>query len=383
MNYEQKYLKYKNKYLDLKQNYLGGSEKNSFIELLKEYNPKEYEDLFVIKEKDKNNNNMYYKSLSTGIMHLSVPPDTAELSNVQALPKPGEIVTDLKHIPISSIKKNNKVSVDHNDLIKINIKSDILKYISLENSIQEKKNVEPTNLRGGSKGKKSWKWICDNFERKLNSSQGLSIKISSMCDNWNDETRTRASMYAGIIFWHKNESGSIRSPNIYSIYVLIQNTTAWSGDNFRRQGEGKVHDYLYEQVTGDSLNTTDASNAACSSGFSFIWSDVANAWVIKFSSRWLNSKGTWTEIKSCNSNDSKMCNVGEAVIIIGAVNYWMNNGPGSYCDINYIPNEWNENPILQDDYYWITNYDYPTGITDNTNPYDPSSWFHQSMFNII
>jgi hypothetical protein len=368
MNYEQKYLKYKNKYLDLKQKHLGGSEK-SFIELLERDNPEEYEDLFVIKEKDKNNNNMHYKSLSTG------------LSNMQALPKLDEISTDLKYIPISSIKKNNKVSVDHNDLKK----SDILKDIK-----SEKKNVEPTNLinnehnnlSGGSKGKKSWKWICNNFERKLNSSQGLSIKISSMSSDWNDGTR--ASKYAGIIFWHKHERGYISYPNIYSIYVLIQDTTSWSGDNFRRQGEGKVHDYLYEQVTGESFGSTNEYDAACCSGFSYTWSDEVNKWVIKFSSRWLNSNGTWTEIKSCNSNESKMCNVGEAVIIIGAVNYWVNNGPGSYSDLNYIPNEWKENPILQDDYYWITNCDYyHTGNTDNTDPYDPSYWFHGSMFNII
>jgi hypothetical protein len=184
--------------------------------------------------------------------------------------------------------------------------------------------------------------------------------------------------YGGIIFWHNNESShisTIHGKDTYTIYVLIQNTQEWEEEHFRDQGQGRVHDYLYEQVMGVSMNDTGAQNAACSSGFSIFY-DQDYGWCVKFSSLWLNSNTRWDGIKSCGSNNSKMTNQGEAIIIIGAVMQWITIKPGSYVKIDYIPDQWTYNDPLVDDLHWILD-------SCGTDTNDINTWYTPQYWNCI
>jgi hypothetical protein len=325
-----------------KSTYIGGTSNKGFIDLLKKYNLEEYEDLFVIKDKDRANHrdgkhlqkNTVGNNSSPKDNTLQIQPQNTVVSN-NSSPKDKTLQTQ----PQNTVVSNN---------------SQIIK-------------------TGGSKGANSWNWICNNFERKARESS-LNIKISSMSsafDNYNYD-----AVYGGIIFWHNIERGHLNTINghgLYAIYVLIQNTEEWPAENFGVPGIGRVHDHLYKQVMGVSMKQTDRGNAACSSGFS-IFHNNNEGWCIRFSSIFLNSDTEWSATISCGSNDSKMTNLGEAIIIIGAVMQWITDGPGSDAiEISYIPEHWKYNNRLVNDFYWQLN-SCGTDTNNRATWYNPELW---------
>ena len=301
MDHLSKSLQYKEQYINIKKTMYNNhqnnqldykssvSEEGGFIKLLKEKYPEEYEELFVIKHYDKIfSPKQYYKIFS---------------------PKQYE--------KLSVIKKHNSNSIV-----------------------------------GGGKNIESWNQIINNFENKLATNRGLSVKISSMSSSWHE--RTELSRYGGIIFWHKNLSGAINpSKSIYSIYVLIQDTNNWTADNFNDQGRGRVHDYLYEQVVDKSIHTSIPSEFACASGFSMMFDVTIQRWVIKFSSIWLNSNSVFNGIIACGNNNSKMVNEGEAYMIIEAVKAWLYHGPGAVLKVSTIYEQWRSTAQLVDNLFYM------------------------------
>ena len=351
----EKYLKYKKKYLNLKKKltYGGSITKIMFMDLLKEKAPEEYEELFILKK-----GNRRRISKENMKLRLQIIRDNKNLSNKSFM---------------NLLKENDPE--EYKDLFIIKQKDRIKNSYSKQRNNIYSSDISHTTQNGGAKGYISWQWICNNFERKIRES-GLSIKISNMSDTFTDDT---SATYGGIIFWHNKERGYISSVGgheIHSIYVLIQNTKFWGAEHFREQGQGRVHDYLYEQVMGVSLHDTGERNAACSSGFSIVYDDDNEGWCIKFSSLWLNSNLTWKGIKSCGTNNSKMTNRGEACIIIGAVCQWMMWGEGSLFDLSYIPDAWRFTTVLQNDTYWeIKSYVPNMPVPENKYTwYDPGSW---------
>jgi len=329
-----------------KSTYIGGTSNKGFMDLLKKYNLEEYEDLFVIKDKDRDNHrdgkhlqkNTVGNNSSPKVIYntLQIQPQNTVVSN-NSSPKNNTLQTQ----PQNTVVSNN---------------SQIIK-------------------TGGSKGANSWNWICNNFERKARESS-LNIKISSMSSAFmNDYNAT----YGGIIFWHNQERSHLNTINgqgLYAIYVLIQNTQEWPAEHFGVPGIGRVHDHLYKQVMGVSMKQTDRGNAACSSGFS-IFHDNNEGWCIRFSSIFLNSNTQWSATISCGSNNSKMTNLREAIIIIGAVMQWITDGPGSDAiEISYIPDQWRYNNRLVNDYYWPLN----SCGTDTNNR---ATWYNPELWNCI
>jgi hypothetical protein len=348
----EKYLKYKKKYLNLKKNgsiYSGGDPYtyNSFGS--KEHNfigTEEYNDLFIISDKAREEHKLGKHSQEK------------------------IIIKENKTNFIDLLKKYNPE--EYEDLFII---TDEAREQQKNGNFIQENNVNNNNNNniiqsGSGKGSTSWNWIYYNFKRQLESNN-LTIKISSLSspfDNDNIDAR-----YGGVIFWHNQENNHISTidgHSVRSIYVLIQNTREWTGDRFRRQGGGMVHDYLYQQVVGNSLEETRAVNAACSSGFS-IFHDHEDGWCIRFSSRWLNSNLTWGNIMSCGANVSKMTSQGEAIIIIGAIAQWIGKGPGNYHKLESVQKGWKNSKPLIDDLYWIIN-----NSEAIPNPNDDTTWYN-------
>ena len=227
------------------------------------------------------------------------------------------------------------------------------------------------------------------MKKKLNTSMSyggssLRITISEESDKLVEDASTR---YGGVIFWHKNTHGYISetdqrnigvspgAPPVYSIYVLIQDTNKWVASNFSAAGAGFVHGWLYEQVTGMSVDDEPHGATSCASGFSLQWDDAAaggsGRWMIKFSSQWLNqSGGSWNSTKGCGSDLSKMTTKGEAYIIIGAIvlllntqaNYPFTSPPTTRL---FLPSG-----TISSDPEKITNWDIPDQWEDNNVLWD-------------
>ena len=367
MDYYNKYLKYKNKYLELKSKYLKNNniEKGGFIKLLKEKNPEEYKKLFVIKNRKVNNKLFVIKNKK---VNNKLGPKTK--SNIIL----NKLIKEKRKKQIK-YKNNKQIKDNNNKQIKDKNNKQIKDKNNKQNIYQDKQNKQNISsqlngiMSGGAKAEDSWAFIIGNFYRKVRSG-GLSIKISNMSNIW-DEDDTDAK-YAGIIFWHKNGHGEINPRrNIHSVYVIIQNTMEWSGEHFKNQGQGQVHDYLYEQVLDIGLE--EDRNKACSSGFSLVYDHELGNWIIKFSSWWLNSDKSF-DIRQCNNTASKMTNKGEGTIIVGAINQWMRFGiDRNVFTISYIPEEWENDEELEDDYYWCRGL--PNGGEyDYDNPYTPERW---------
>ena len=361
-----------------KSTYIGGTSDKGFMDQLKKEDEEEYEDLFVIKDKDKDNH-------TNGIVSQENKTPYTRLQNTRVFrekssPKDKTPDTQLLNTVFRE-KSSQENKTPYTRLQNTRVFSSNSSPKDKTPDTPQQNTVFSSNLQmiqnGGSKEKETWNWICDNFERKVTSQYSmLNIKISTMSSEFiPDDTY---ATYGGIIFWHNQESGYIRNignQELHAIYVLIQNTQEWPAEHFRAQGQGQVHDYLYEQVMGISMNDTNPPDAACSSGFS-IFHDQDKGWCIKFSSLWLNSNTRWNAIKSCGSNESKMTNQGEAIIIIGAVMQWMQSvtyGVGSYCKINYIPDQWKYNEKILEDFYWPMNSG-TTSIDDPNTWYNPDNW---------
>ena len=209
------------------------------------------------------------------------------------------------------------------------------------------------------KSKKSWITIKEVL------GSGVKVKISRLCDNWED--RDRNSRYGGVIFWHKNKNRNLFPANdLWSVYIIIQDTYKWDSKNFKAAGQGMVHDYLFEQIMNESF---DKSNV-CASGFSISqegepWEvfnsardqrELQTRFKVKYSSVWLNKSGNH-EPAHCTNNDSHIAGKAEQAIIDDAIELWMDDGPGtvSSWDLTYSSVMYENNNIYGDDTYVLFN----------------------------
>eukprot|EP01036_Dinobryon_divergens_P025744 gene25744-34321_t len=156
-----------------------------------------------------------------------------------------------------------------------------------------------------------------DFESKVLSRLGgkFTCKVSFFSDEFNPNAR-----YAGIIIYHMKDAlawKNAKGHNSRGCYVLIQNTDKWpAGSVHDRAGQGRVHDYLYQYITGEE----HTSRSACCGGFAVDKGET------KYSSVWLNM----TTNSSCSypwesDGDKNLC-AKERQIVDKAVNEWKKRG---------------------------------------------------------
>lgn len=332
MNFYKKYLKYKKKYIELSKKQNGGVDNvGAFIEKLRNENFAEYEELFGFNDKEKEKLNFLKETEESFKLTQYMIDNSHEMNSEEVIKKYSD----------EQLKKK-KMAENDDQLIQDAENDNKLK------KIEENDNKSASAFVGGGKGKQTWNLNIANFQRKIATSVGLRLKISSLSSDWNDSDDN--SRYGGIIFWHNKSSGIINlEKRIYSIYFLIQDTNKWGAEHFRAQGQGVVHDYLYEQVVNKSMFGQGA-NTVCSSGFSLSYAADIKQWVIKFSSIYLNSNSVINNLENCGNNGSKMTTVGEGVFIINGIKQWMTEGPRSFLKINNLPDISTNNNTLADDF---------------------------------
>ena len=250
----------------------------------------------------------------------------------------------------------------------------------------DKNKNKKQNKSGGGKICEDWNGIY-NF---LKSGKNKKCNFHPKCDDFIDNSNIK---YAGAIFWHWKKGKNLGSLYNYaeSVTVIIQNTSLWEYEDFRRAGNGMVHDKLYRDVIGDSLekHRNHDNNAVCCSGFS-IFCDKSRrynyrrnlfTWKIKFNSIWLNGMNIPNQM--CSSDNDKQTNRGETAIIIGAVNAWWNhsynNSKGNSIQC-YFENFRPVSKYYKDcgsslnyyDYTWIIN---KSENNDIENRWIPEYWY--------
>jgi hypothetical protein len=195
-------------------------------------------------------------------------------------------------------------------------------------------------MKGAGKTKHSWSTVTNKFDQ-LKWKGRLSIQISDKCDLWEGADRIDAK-YGGVVLWNYNE---------IAITVLIQNTNYWKGENFREQGQGRVHNNLYTLVTGIPFDSGDVQ--VCSTGFAIMYDEVQSRWCIKLSSWWLNSNvHQRVHSHACDNDESRMANEGEAAVISDVVYWWIRNGPSATVFFEKVKSSWYSSRPISDDVTW-------------------------------
>ena len=382
MDFHQKYLKYKNKYIGLSNKYGGGNEDDRQLFMLHE----DDRELFMLNEDEKNflNNNFNeFKELNRNLdneLNERLNNNKKKFLRINdeeyKNKKNFEELEELKELNRRLDKEfNEELNNKKEQLLRIinekheNLKNRMKqKFLEENNTIYNdikqrrsiilsdhiiKNSIEVGEQDGGGKGKRTWARIIADLDLRI-WYDALGFKISSLSSSWGD--RNPESRYAGIIFWHKNDSHMInQAKNIRSIYFLIQDTQKWEGDSFRDQGGGRVHNHLYNLVTDTDLFDTDGESQACSSGFSLYYDMDEHKYVIKFSSVYLNSNQNprTNNIPYCHNNGSKATNFGEFFFILKGIQLWMEGGPGHVIKIEYLnelPGDYNNNRNLVDNF---------------------------------
>ena len=195
-------------------------------------------------------------------------------------------------------------------------------------------------MKGAGKTKHSWSTVTNKFDQ-LKWQGRLSIQISDKCDLWEGADRIDAK-YGGVVLWNYNE---------IAITVLIQNTNYWKGENFREQGQGRVHNNLYTLVTGIPFDSSDVQ--VCSTGFAIMYDEVHSRWCIRLSSWWLNSNvHQRVHSHACDNDESRMANEGEAAVISDVVYWWIRNGPSATVVFEKVKSSWYSSRPISDDVTW-------------------------------
>lgn len=103
-----------------------------------------------------------------------------------------------------------------------------------------------------------------------------------------------------------------------SFYVLIQDTATWGEREQREAGQGRVHDYIFESLLGETFTR----RTTCCGGFSI------QHGVVKTSSIWLNGVDAKNERtgRPWISDGSKYLSPGERVLVKHAVEMWARYG---------------------------------------------------------
>lgn len=164
-----------------------------------------------------------------------------------------------------------------------------------------------------------------------------SIKLSYFCDDYDPKKN-----YAGIILY--NHRGSFKwkhrrgSPadgcNCRFLYVYMKSTDDWSGEDFQRAGEGKVHDKMFKEMFGVSFR----SHRSCCGGFAVMKGKR------KYSSIWLNDQSSKKTKLKWESDGNKNLSYEEKMIVDLAIDTWVEQGKDN---ITQLP-KWMHEKLLRD-----------------------------------
>jgi len=153
------------------------------------------------------------------------------------------------------------------------------------------------------------------------------LKVSSLCDAYNP-----SGNYAGLIVYHhggkfkwKNTKGVAKGYNCRSFYILIQCTDEWKASDFRRAGQGYVHDKVYTDVFGCSFQ----KGQTCCGGFAVMRG------VTKCSSSWLNDQSSCKTSRSWKSDGNKDLSYGERTLVELGIEAWKRHGSDQVASIPF------------------------------------------------
>jgi hypothetical protein len=169
-------------------------------------------------------------------------------------------------------------------------------------------------------GKKNFSKIYSDACDNLGLTEGT-IKLSNFCSEYEE-----GSNYAGIIFYHHkgkykwtNTKGVARGYRCQSFYVLIQCTDLWEDSDFRRAGQGFVHDKMYQDMFGYSYD----EKRSCCGGFAIMEGER------KYSSYWLNDQSSQATRLRWQSDGDRNLSKGEKIIVDLAIDAWIREGANS------------------------------------------------------
>lgn len=148
------------------------------------------------------------------------------------------------------------------------------------------------------------------------------VKLSSFCDHFSPKCN-----YAGMIIYHSYGSyrwkqrpgqGVAAGYRGRSFYVLIMCTDSWPAEALRAAGEGRVHDYLYQQY----FNMAYSNKRSCCAGFAVLKGESV------YSSVYLNNQSGRVKGLTWSSDGSKYMSQPEKELVAAAVSAWKSRGPG-------------------------------------------------------
>jgi hypothetical protein len=116
--------------------------------------------------------------------------------------------------------------------------------------------------------------------------------------------------------WQQDSSGKTAGFKGRSFYIVIQDTGKWPETQFKRAGQGMIHDHILKS----NIGITKDSNRVCCAGFA-----VMNG-VTKYSSIWLNKTENASSPMPWYSDGDKMMSSLESQILDFAVSEWKNRG---------------------------------------------------------
>lgn len=149
------------------------------------------------------------------------------------------------------------------------------------------------------------------------------IKLSSYCDRYNP-----TSKYAGMIIYHaygaykwqqqpgQGLAGGYRGR---SFYVLILCTDTWPENALKAAGQGRVHDYLYQQY----FDMDHRSKQSCCAGFAILRGKRV------YSSVYLNCQSGSVNGLEWSSDGNKLVSPPEQELIDCALSAWEVRGSGA------------------------------------------------------
>ncbi|KAL3908600.1 MAG: hypothetical protein SGARI_002985, partial [Bacillariaceae sp.] len=119
-------------------------------------------------------------------------------------------------------------------------------------------------------------------ELKVQKEKTPTIKLSGLCDPYQSTKN-----YAGIIVYHRgdlcrwlNEEGVAEGYMSQALYVLITCTNNWTAEDYKRAGQGYVHDKMHRLLFNEDFQ----EGTTCCAGFAILKGKR------HYSSRWLNDQ---------------------------------------------------------------------------------------------
>ena len=193
------------------------------------------------------------------------------------------------------------------------------------------------SIRFFTMGKKDFAYLYTQIRTALGlaDNESCTIKVSGFSNRYDPSKN-----YAGIIVYHhngmcrwENKTGVAEGYKCRSFYVLILCTDKWTDNDFRRAGQGYVHDKMYKDLFGGRFE----DGKSCCGGFAILKGAT------RYSSHWLNDQSSHNRFSkwawggyckwSWESDGSHILSRDEKAIVNQAISTWKREGPNSVTSV--------------------------------------------------